>query len=376
MQDGRAKAGLMIEGAELVLRHVRKAYGETIAVDDVALAVRRGELVSLLGPSGCGKTTTLRMVAGFIPPTSGSVLIGGRDVTRLAPYKRDTAMVFQNYALFPHLTVFENVAFGLRRRRTSAADITRRVGEMLGLVELSGLERRYPRQLSGGQQQRVAVARALVISPAVILLDEPLSNLDAKLRASTRIELRGLQQELGLTAIFVTHDQEEAMAISDRIVVMNRGRVEQVGTAREIYQEPATQFVANFIGASNTFPGKVVTSEGASVVLDTPFGALRGKPAGGERGDLTSGGPANLIVRPEEVRATSVTDGLDDAGRNAVHGDVAVVSYLGATVDLSVRLPDGSLILARGADRDMGSFVVGSAVRLSWRPDAGIVFPS
>ncbi len=324
------------EGAELVLDQLRKAYDRTLAVEDVGLQVRRGELVSLLGPSGCGKTTTLRMIAGFVEPTSGSIWIRGRDVTRLEPYKRDTAMVFQNYALFPHLTVFDNVAFGLRRRRMPSPNIRSRVGEMLELLELGGLERRYPRQLSGGQQQRVAVARALVVSPSVMLLDEPLSNLDAKLRAGTRVELRRLQQELGLTAIFVTHDQEEAMAISDRIVVMNRGRIEQVGSARDVYLAPATQFVANFIGASNTFSGTVAGAEGDSVVLHTPMGTLRGPRAGSANKTPAADAPASLIVRPEEIRVSSpdVETGLDT---NVVRGVVQVSSYLGATVDLSVR---------------------------------------
>jgi spermidine/putrescine ABC transporter ATP-binding subunit len=361
-------------GAELVLDHVRKAYDSTLAVEDVALDVRRGELVSLLGPSGCGKTTTLRMIAGFVLPTSGAVLIRGRDITRLEPYKRDTAMVFQNYALFPHLTVFENVAFGLKRRKAPRDEIARRVGEMLGLLELTGLERRYPRQLSGGQQQRVAVARALVINPAVMLLDEPLSNLDAKLRASTRVELRRLQQELGLTAIFVTHDQEEAMAISDRIVVMNRGRVEQVGTAREIYQAPASQFVANFIGSSNTIAGTVVGQEGGLVVLETPLGALRGAPAGATADGLARGARASLIVRPEEIRVGTPAEAVAEPGLCEIRGKVAVISYLGATVDLSVRLADGSLVLARGIDRELGGFAVGTTICLRWPAPTGMVF--
>jgi spermidine/putrescine ABC transporter ATP-binding subunit len=361
--------------AEVVLDRVRKAYETTLAVEDVTLEVRRGELVSLLGPSGCGKTTTLRMVAGFVLPTAGSILLRGRDITRLEPYKRDTAMVFQNYALFPHLTVFENVAFGLKRRRTPSAEIAKRVGDMLRLLELTGFERRYPRQLSGGQQQRVAVARALVINPAVILLDEPLSNLDAKLRASTRVELRRLQQELGLTAIFVTHDQEEAMAISDRIVVMNRGRVEQVGTAREIYRAPATQFVANFIGASNTFSGTVAGLEDGLVILETPLGTLRGARAGAVADRLARGAPANLVIRPEEIRVGGSDAEPPAPGLGSIRGQVAVVSYLGATVDLSVRAADGSLVLARGVDRDLGDFPVGATVSLSWPAATGMVFP-
>ncbi len=222
--------------AGLILQQLRRTYGATVAVDRVDLVVAEGELVALLGPSGCGKTTTLRMVAGFVAPSAGRVLVGGADVTRAPPYGRDTAMVFQGYALFPHMTVAENVGFGLEMRSVPRADRTSRVREALRLVRLEGLEERRPSQLSGGQQQRVALARALVVNPSVFLLDEPLSNLDARLRAEVRVEIRALQQRLGLTTLFVTHDQEEALTMSDRLVVMDRGRVRQTGTPQELYR--------------------------------------------------------------------------------------------------------------------------------------------
>jgi putative spermidine/putrescine transport system ATP-binding protein len=241
----------------LLLDALSKRYGASTAVERVDLDVRQGEMVALLGPSGCGKTTTLRMVAGFVPPSGGRVVIGGKDVTRAPPHARDTGMVFQSYALFPHMTVGQNVAFGLEMRRVSRADRDSRAREALRMVRLEGLEDRLPRQLSGGQQQRVALARALVVNPAVFLLDEPLSNLDAKLRGEVRMEIRALQQRLGLTTLIVTHDQEEALTMADRLVVMERGRVRQVGTAEDLYERPANPFVAGFVGRCNLLEGRL-----------------------------------------------------------------------------------------------------------------------
>jgi putative spermidine/putrescine transport system ATP-binding protein len=235
----------------LVLEALNKRYGASLAVERVDLDVSQGEMVALLGPSGCGKTTTLRMVAGFVPPSAGRVLIGGKDVTRTPPHARDTGMVFQSYALFPHMDVAANVAFGLEMRRVNRAEREARVREALRLVRLDRLEDRLPRQLSGGQQQRVALARALVVNPSVFLLDEPLSNLDAKLRAEVRMEIRMLQQRLGLTTLIVTHDQEEALTMADRLVVMENGRVRQIGTAEDLYERPANPFVAGFVGRCN-----------------------------------------------------------------------------------------------------------------------------
>src|SRR5262245_44846157 len=244
--------------ARLDLEHVSKHFGPTVAVREVSLDVRDGEFVVLLGPSGCGKTTTLRMIAGFLAPTGGKVRVGGKDVTTLPPWKRNAGMVFQSYALFPHLTVAENVAFGLQMRKLPKPEIPGRVAEALALVRLGGLADRLPRQLSGGQQQRVALARALVIRPDVLLLDEPLSNLDAKLRETVRVEIRELQRQLGTTTVMVTHDQEEALIMADRLVVMSEGSVRQVGTQRDLYERPADRFVAGFVGRSNLLPGRMV----------------------------------------------------------------------------------------------------------------------
>ncbi|MBM4409564.1 MAG: spermidine/putrescine ABC transporter ATP-binding protein, partial [Chloroflexi bacterium] len=244
-------AGRPAEGSFSVrLDRVSKRFGDVLAVNDVSLACRSGEFFSLLGPSGCGKTTTLRMIGGFEEPTSGHIYLGTRDVTDLPPYRRDVNTVFQSYALFPHLSVFDNVAFGLKRRGVSAAEIRRRVGEMLDMVELPGYERRRPRQLSGGQQQRVALARALVNQPQVLLLDEPLGALDLKLRRQMQLEVKRIQSGVGITFIYVTHDQDEAMTMSDRIAVMHAGRIEQEGLPEELYEHPRTQFVAGFLGVS------------------------------------------------------------------------------------------------------------------------------
>lgn len=365
------------ERPELELRGIRKTYPGHVAVESIDLVVSRGEFLSLLGPSGCGKTTTLRMIAGFVSPTAGTIAIRGQDVTRLEPYKRDTAMVFQDYALFPHMSVFDNVAFGLKRRKVSKSEIRERVGSMLDLVELSGREERLPGELSGGQQQRVALARALVLNAAVVLLDEPLSNLDAKLRASTRFELRRLQQEIGFTAIFVTHDQEEAMAISDRIAVMSDGRIEQIGTTREIYQTPATPFVAGFIGSANLFAGEVTNVAGSVISIQTPIGVLRGHAAGDNGGKLRPGDAAQLVIRSEAIRLEPGT-GPDvvDEDENRVSGLVDVVSYLGATSEFSIRAAQNTRIEVHQNDVDAEAMRHHSQVQLSWRVEHSHVFQS
>jgi putative spermidine/putrescine transport system ATP-binding protein len=332
--------------ATLDLQGIEKRYGATLAVAGVDLSVAPGELVALLGPSGCGKTTTLRMVAGFVEPTAGRILMGGADITRTPPHKRNAGMVFQSYALFPHLSVADNIAFGLRRRRVARAEIAERVARMVALLQLDGLEQRLPRQLSGGQQQRVAVGRALVINPAVLLLDEPFSNLDALLRDSTRIEMRRLQTTLGLTTLFVTHDQAEAMAISDRIAVMHRGRIEQTGTPREIYDRPATRFVAGFIGRANLFDAPEETG-------------LRLAPA-------DAGAAACWLLRPEKVALdTAAAD-----GQNAVAGTVEVVSFLGTGTHVSLRLPSGRILLAEGPAAWADLFRPGSPATARWDPAA------
>jgi spermidine/putrescine transport system ATP-binding protein len=246
-----------VSEVDVRLERVTKAFGETVAVDDLSLDIQVGEFFSMLGPSGCGKTTTLRMIGGFEEPTRGTVYLGGRDVTELPPYRRDVNTVFQSYALFPHLDVFENVAFGLKRKKVERSEVKRRVLESLHLVDLPGFEHRKPTQLSGGQQQRVALARALVNEPKVLLLDEPLGALDLKLRKQMQLELKRIQTEVGITFIYVTHDQEEAMTMSDRLAVMRHGRVEQIGPPEAVYESPATEFVAGFLGASNLLYGEV-----------------------------------------------------------------------------------------------------------------------
>ena len=320
----------MSDTPELLLDGLVRRYGSTTAVARMDLAVAKGELVALLGPSGCGKTTTLRMVAGFVEPSAGSIRLRGRDITRLPAHQRDTGMVFQSYALFPHLTVAENIAFGLRRRGVPKPEIAQRVARMVALLQLGGLEARLPRQLSGGQQQRVAVGRALVINPAVVLLDEPFSNLDALLREGTRIELRRLQTELGLTTLFVTHDQAEAMAISDRIAVMHQGRLEQLGTPREVYDRPATRFVAGFIGRANLFEARPGPSGGLLSEDGIPLEA--------------AAGPGTYVLRPERV----LLDDAPAADSNAVAGTVEVVSFLGTGAQAVLRLPGGRALLAEG----------------------------
>lgn len=295
------------------LRNLTKLYGNAAAAEDVSLEVEKGELVCLLGPSGCGKTTTLRMVAGFVKPTSGSVVIAGDDVTDLAPYRRDTGMVFQNYALFPHMTVYGNIAFGLENLGMAAGLRSQRVQEMLELVELAHLAKRYPAELSGGQQQRVALARALAMNPAVLLLDEPFSNLDAQLRVRLREELRALLKRIEITTLFVTHDQEEALMFADRVVVMRNGHVEQVGLPSDIYETPATRFVAEFIGWCTMFDGHVdeqgnfTAGQGIRLPVD-------GKP-----------GPATVIVRPEHVKPDTVGNGV-----HRLEGKVKSSSYCGS----------------------------------------------
>jgi putative spermidine/putrescine transport system ATP-binding protein len=357
---------------EVVLERLSKRYDSVRAVDDLSLEVERGELISLLGPSGCGKTTTLRMLGGFVMPTAGRVLIRGLDVTRHPPHKRDTAMVFQSYALFPHLTVFENVAFGLRRRHVPAAELGSRVQGMLELLQLGPLAKRLPRELSGGQQQRVAVGRALVVSPAVLLLDEPFSNLDAKLRASTRVELRRLQQELHLTAVFVTHDQEEAMAISDRIVVMNQGTVEQVGTARDIYERPTTRFVADFIGTANLLHARVIEGSvsGLRIEAEGQLELLVDAPS-----DLSAGSRVAAVIRPEELRVRPAKEGRDVLPPNSAAGRVDVASYLGPLAELNVRLDAGPTMLVRGDNQLATRYTSGARVVLTWDAVAVYLFP-
>jgi putative spermidine/putrescine transport system ATP-binding protein len=342
------------------LERVSKVFDNGVAaVDGVSLAIREGEFFSLLGPSGCGKTTTLRMIAGFEEPSEGRLLIRGRDVTDLPPHRRDTGMVFQNYALFPHRTVFENVAFGLRMRKVERTAIERRVRDALALVELTGLEARRPAQLSGGQQQRVALARAIVIEPTVLLCDEPLGALDKKLRQTMQFELKQLQRKIAVTLVYVTHDQEEALTMSDRIAVMNHGRIEQLGTPLDIYNRPATRFVSDFIGDSNLFEAAVGDVLGAQLRLRTDDGlelvaALAEPPPAGR---------LSLAVRPEKIRL----GGAGARADNQFSGAVESVAFLGGSILYRVALANRRLILAiEPNDGSKPLHAPGETVTLGW----------
>jgi putative spermidine/putrescine transport system ATP-binding protein len=345
--------------ARLEIDGLSKHFGATVAVQDVSLDVRDGEFVMLLGPSGCGKTTTLRMIAGFIAPTGGRVRLGGKDITALPPWRRNAGMVFQSYALFPHLTVAENVAFGLEMRKIAKSDIPQRVTEALRLVRLGGLAERLPRQLSGGQQQRVALARALVIRPDVLLLDEPLSNLDAKLRETVRVEIRELQHKLGITTVMVTHDQEEALIMADRLVVMSDGAVRQVGSQRDLYERPADRFVAGFVGRSNLLSGRVIGpgrfETEAGVAIACADGAL---------------GPAVIALRPERLALGAGAAGLD----NRLNGTVELVSYLGSSIDVHVRVSSADRVVVNLPNRADGAMPKeGDRIDVGWPATAAVV---
>jgi putative spermidine/putrescine transport system ATP-binding protein len=336
---------------------VSKGYGNAAAVRDFSLNIRSGELVTLLGPSGCGKTTTLNLIAGFLQPDSGAIMIDGKSVSRLPAHRRNTAMVFQGYALFPHLTVARNVAFGLEVRKMPRDAITGRVKRALDLVHLSELADRYPRQLSGGQQQRVAIARALAIDPAVLLLDEPLSNLDAKLREEMRSEIRSTQKAVGITAIYVTHDQEEALAISDRIVVMNAGVIEQVGSPQEVYRKPRSAFVARFIGAANLIPVRVRSSTGGRTLVTTEDGLTFAIAHSDHVPDGTQG---LLAIRPEHV---SFTPGPRD--ENCIDAVVQETSFLGPVSVHALRV-GAHLLRARAVAIEA---CAGTSVRIELPPE-------
>ncbi len=349
--------------AQLELQRLTKRYGEFAAVHDVTLTVNEGEFLVLLGPSGCGKTTTLRMIAGFVAPTSGAIRLGGREITLLPPWKRNTGLVFQSYALFPHLTVAQNIAFGLEMRRLPRADIEARLAETLRLVRLDGFGERLPRQLSGGQQQRVALARALAIRPDLLLLDEPLSNLDAKLREQVRVEIRELQHELGITTVMVTHDQEEALTMADRLVVMSEGAVRQIGTQRELYERPADRFVAEFVGRSTFLSGRV---EGPGLFRTEGGLAI-------QCGREVAAGRGSLALRPERL---SLSDqplaGLD----NSLPGKVDLVAYLGAALDVRVRLSASDRVVVQLPNRANGETPTeGATMYVGWPATAGLVFP-
>ena len=343
------------------------ARGEVVqAVRGIDLEIAKAEFFSLLGPSGCGKTTTMRMVAGFEEPTRGTVRLHGTDVTGVAPNRRDVNMVFQSYALFPHMTVADNVAFGLRRKGVAGAEITRRVEEMLELVELGGRGNRRPRELSGGQQQRVALARALVNRPSALLLDEPLGALDLKLRQAMQIELKRIQREVGITFVYVTHDQGEALTMSDRIAVMNDGRVEQLDTPREIYERPATRFVAGFIGTSNLLTGEVASVVDGSAVLTPGADERIIVPLGDRTG--AAGDRLELTVRPEKM---AISTARPDGEGCALRGTVKEVVYLGTSTNYTVTASTGEeiVVFEQNGSSPLSSAERGDQVWLRWRPE-------
>jgi spermidine/putrescine ABC transporter ATP-binding subunit len=346
--------------ASVVLADVAKRFDGVAAVHDLSLEVRDGELLTLLGPSGCGKTSTLRIVAGLLQPERGRVLIGGRNVTRVPPERREVGMVFQDYALFPHLTVAENVAFGLRERAVPAGERERRVREMLGLVRLEDQARKFPHQLSGGQRQRVALARAVAYPPQVLLMDEPLGALDLKLRQTMQIELARIQRALRITTLYVTHDQEEALNLSDRIAVMDRGHLVQLGTGTEVYDRPATPFVADFLGRVNLVRGVVVGREGAWTVVRVEPHRFRIPGAAAVEG-------AEIVVgvRPERVRLLACAD----PPALALTGEVERVAFVGNLVRYYVRCAGDLVITAEDQDRKT-AFTPGQRVALEWDPDA------
>jgi len=347
-----------MQGAEVRLEGVVKTFGPVRAVDGVSLTVRAGEFLTLLGPSGSGKTTTLACVAGFAVPTEGEIVVNGRPITFEPPFRRNVGMVFQHYALFPHMSVADNIAFPLRMRRRPAAEIRERVAWALALVQLDGLGGRAPRQLSGGQQQRVALARALVFEPPVLLMDEPLGALDKKLRAEMQLELKHLHMRLGVTVIYVTHDQEEALTLSNRIAVMNRGRVEQLGTPLELYDSPRTRFVAEFLGESNVLEGTVTAGAGGTPILATRRGLrlpVRTAAAIGET--LT------LLVRPEKIA-------LALEGNALVEGEVAETIYLGESTRYVVRAGDETLVVKQQNAAGSTALKTGARVGLRWEPES------
>jgi spermidine/putrescine transport system ATP-binding protein len=343
------------------LEQVTKRFDDVIAVDELTLEVPHGSFFALLGPSGCGKTTTLRMIGGFEEPTGGVIYLGDRDVTDLPPYKRDVNTVFQSYALFPHLTIFENVAFGLRRRGIKGGNMRKQVIRILELVQLSGMERRKPRQLSGGQQQRVALARALVNSPRVLLLDEPLGALDLKLRKEMQLFIKALQQDLGITFIHVTHDQEEAMTMADSIAVMSEGHIEQLGSPDDLYERPATPFVARFLGVSNLLQG---TSNGDGTVRLDDGTVVRAPAAAGRQGPVAVG------IRPEKIR-------LGRTDENALSGEVKERAYIGVSTQYIVSTTHGPItVYVQNSDAGAAAVHPGDPVTLSWSPDSTFVVDS
>ncbi|WP_297437170.1 ABC transporter ATP-binding protein [Thermococcus sp.] len=348
---------------EVKLQNIVKTFGETVALKGIDLDIKHGELFTLLGPSGCGKSTTLRIIAGLEYPDSGKIYFGDEEVTYLPSHQKGAVLVFQNYALWPHMTVFDNVAYGLKLKGMPKEEVRKKVEWALELIKLKGFENRYPTQLSGGQQQRVAIARALVVEPKVLLLDEPLSNLDAKLRLEMRSEIRRIQRELGITVIYVTHDQEEAMAISDRIAVMNVGTVEQVGTPKEIYETPRTEFVASFMGKTNVVPAKVVERNGDRVTVEFESFRMEGLHYTDNSDDVV------LVIRPERIRLNQVENGV------SLTGTVDLVEYYGFFVEVIGLFGETRLIARTISDRGLEGLKPTKPVTFYIEKDDIIVLP-
>ncbi|MFG1464739.1 ABC transporter ATP-binding protein [Xanthobacter sp. DSM 24535] len=351
--------------SDVVLHSIVKRYESMLAVDNVSLNIRHGELVALLGPSGCGKTTILRMIAGFVPVSEGRITVGGRDLTTLPPAKRNMGFGFQNYALFPHMSVAQNVAFGLEMRKLPKVDIARKVKLALDRVRLGHLAERLPKQLSGGQQQRVALARALVIEPDVLLLDEPLSNLDAQLRNDMKLEIREIQHSLGITTIFVTHDQDEALSVADRVVVMRAGRIEQQGTPDEVFSTPGSQFVAEFMGVTNLLQGRAEGRDRFRLATGELVAVPAASPTEGEFA---------IAVRPESVSLGA----RDPLSSNALFAQIDLATYRGLVIDYRLKTASGLTIIARRPSPAVGGpapLIAGEKVQMSWRPEAGVLVP-
>ncbi|WP_458352209.1 ABC transporter ATP-binding protein [Peribacillus frigoritolerans] len=344
-----------------------KQFGANVVLNGIDLEVKQGELLTLLGPSGCGKSTTLNLIAGFLDPDRGEVHIKGNNVTKVPPYKRDLGMVFQTYSLFPHMTVYENLSFGLKLRKVGKAEQKKKISKALELVKMSGLENRYPRELSGGQRQRVAISRALVVEPELLLLDEPLSNLDAKLRHELRAEIKRLQKEIGVTTIFVTHDQEEALSMSDRVVVMNAGKIEQISTPTEIYNHPKTEFVFQFIGKSNCFEGNVsaVDKRIVSVKIGPDITHVDANNIMGNDSDLKTGDEVKLYIRPEKLQIVSLDEKFSSPF-DFHRAKITQMNYLGTSWEINVLLQGKSIqVLTSAFD---SSWQNGSEVLIGWSP--------
>ncbi|NRF91987.1 ABC transporter ATP-binding protein [Paenibacillus frigoriresistens] len=360
----------MKKNMDVELINIQKKFGPNIVVDNFNLQIEQGECVSFLGPSGCGKTTTLNMIAGFLEPDQGDLIIKGKRMNGVPSNKRDLGMVFQTYSLFPHMTIFENVAYGLKLRKVSKEDILKRVSKVLELVKLPNVADRYPKQLSGGQRQRIAIARALVTEPTLLLLDEPLSNLDAKLREELRDEMKRLQQEIGVTTIFVTHDQEEALYLSNRIVVLDHGKVEQIGKPWDIYNRPASEFVHTFIGKSNRMTGIVaqVQKQGLSLKSDAGFSLT----AMHRDQVFTEGEQVSIYVRPEKINLCIQEQ--EAIGTNVVKGVVKLTSFLGAYTECEVEIEHVSVTVRIQSAQQQAQLSQGQTVFLAWKPEDVFVF--